>query len=527
MDVLSQAFDLNQITALVHDVRTPIVVVKHPTQVRFGVLADVDGVQETLAANSLITVAKLGATYPEYLGDPLFCATHKVRFPYIVGEMANGIATADMVIAANRAGLVGSFGAAGMMPDKIRENIKKIKAALGDDTHNWACNLIYMPNETDMERKVVELYLEEEIRHISSSAYMSLSPHIVRYAFSGVHTDPSGNIVRPNHVMAKLSHPSVAKHFLSPPPDNILSELVAQSWLTEQEAKLASQLPVAEDITAEADSGGHTDNRPLSVLFPILQQQSVQIYEKYNYPTPVRIGAAGGLGTPGALAAAFGMGAAYVLTGTVNEAAIESGVCDDARAMLAQADFDDVEMAPAADMFEMGVKLQVLKRGTMFARRAHKLYGFYKKYQSIEEIAPDEVAFLEKEIFRDNLANVWQQTETFFKERDPRQLELAAKDAKYKMALLFRAYLGQTSRWAMAGIEDRKVDYQLWCGPAMGSFNRWVKGTCLEEVSNRTVQQIAYNLLEGASTIMRAQQLRMMGVLMPAEAFTYTPQRLS
>ena len=27
-------------------------------------------------------------------------------------------------------------------------------------------------------------------------------------------------------------------------------------------------------------------------------------------------------------------------------------------------------MAPAADMFEMGVKLQVLKRGTMFPMRA-------------------------------------------------------------------------------------------------------------------------------------------------------------
>jgi NAD(P)H-dependent flavin oxidoreductase YrpB (nitropropane dioxygenase family) len=48
------------------------------------------------------------------------------------------------------------------------------------------------------------------------------------------------------------------------------------------------------------------------------------------------------------------------------------------REMLAQAEQADVIMAPAADMFEMGVKLQVLKRGTMFAMRAAKLYELYR-----------------------------------------------------------------------------------------------------------------------------------------------------
>ena len=37
-------------------------------------------------------------------------------------------------------------------------------------------------------------------------------------------------------------------------------------------------------------------------------------------------------------------------------------------------------MAPAADMFEMGVKLQVLKRGTMFPMRAQKLYELYRAH---------------------------------------------------------------------------------------------------------------------------------------------------
>ena len=45
-------------------------------------------------------------------------------------------------------------------------------------------------------------------------------------------------------------------------------------------------------------------------------------------------------------------------------------------------------MAPSADMFEMGVDVQVLKRGTMFAGRAKRLYELYRAHESIESI-PD------------------------------------------------------------------------------------------------------------------------------------------
>ena len=54
------------------------------------------------------------------------------------------------------------------------------------------------------------------------------------------------------------------------------------------------------------------------------------------------------------------------------------------------------------------------------------------------------------------------------------------------MALVFRWYLGLSSRWANAGEPTRKVDYQVWCGPAMGAFNEWTKGSFLE---HRTAQR--------------------------------------
>jgi hypothetical protein len=94
------------------------------------------------------------------------------------------------------------------------------------------------------------------------------------------------------------------------------------------------------------------------------------------------------------------------------------------------------------------------------------------------------------------------------------------------MALVFRWYLGRSSRWAIDGEASRRMDYQLWCGPAMGAFNRWAADSFLAKPVNRTVVQVARNLLEGAAVITRAQQLRSHGVAVPAAAFWFTPRRL-
>ena len=89
---------------------------------------------------------------------------------------------------------------------------------------------------------------------------------------------------------------------------------------------------MAEDVTVEADSGGHTDNQPLGAMLPAILALRDAVTARYGYRRPIRVGAAGGLGSPQALAGAFALGAAYVLTGSVNQLAVESGVSDDARA---------------------------------------------------------------------------------------------------------------------------------------------------------------------------------------------------
>jgi trans-AT polyketide synthase, acyltransferase and oxidoreductase domains len=104
--------------------------------------------------------------YPEWLGDRAFTEAHGVRFPYVVGEMANGIATADMVIAAARHGCLGFFGAAGLQPARIEAALDVIEGALTQG-EAWGVNLIHSPHEPDLEDAVVDVYLRRGVRRRS------------------------------------------------------------------------------------------------------------------------------------------------------------------------------------------------------------------------------------------------------------------------------------------------------------------------------------------------------------------------
>jgi PfaD family protein len=175
-------------------------------------------------------------------------------------------------------------------------------------------------------------------------------------------------------------------------------------------------------------------------------------------------------------------------------------------------------------MFEMGVKVQVLKFGTMFAVRGKKLYDIYRESPSLDAIPRATRDSLERDFFRSTLEQAWEQTRAFFEKRDPRQIERAEKDPKHKMALVFRAYLGQASKWAIQGDASRKVDFQVWCGPAMGAFNEWAKGSFLEPASARHVVPVALNILVGACALGRANALRGQGVAVPARAQRFAPR---
>jgi len=374
-----------------------------------------------------------------------------------------------------------------------------------------------------MERGAAELYLKHGIRTVEASAYMDVTPALVYYRAAGLEAGPVGTVIIHNRIIAKLSRKEVATRFLSPAPKDVLERLVADGKISAEQAELALHVPMADDITVEADSGGHTDNRPLVIILPAILALRDELQTRYQYANVPRVGAAGGIATPHAAYAAFAMGAAYVATGSINQACIEAGASEHTRNLLSTAGMADVIMAPAADMFEMGVKVQVLRRGTMFGQRALKLYELYSRYNSIEEIPTDEREKLEKNVFKRELSAVWAETVQFFTERDPRQIERANADPRQKMALIFRWYLGLSSRWSNLGEKGREMDYQIWCGPAMGAFNDWVRGTYLEKAENRSVIDVGLQLLTGAAYLTRLRHLAAFGVKTTPTLEHYTP----
>lgn len=458
----------------------------------------------------------------ENLGDAAFRQAHGLRYAYVAGAMANGIASVELVEAMAQARLLGFFGAAGLDLERIEAAIDRLSASLADRPFGF--NLIHSPNEPDREAATVGLYLRRGVRLVEAAAYLGLTLPLVRFRVAGIHRDALGRVIAPNRIVAKVSRVEVATKFMSPPPAELLDELVRAGELTRDQAALAAQIPMAQDVTAEADSAGHTDNRPLVTLLPTLFALRERLQGKFAYAEPLRVGAAGGLSTPSALAAAFAMGAAYVVTGSINQACVESGSCETVRRLLAQAEQADTAMAPAADMFEMGVKVQVLKRGTMFPMRAAKLYELYRAHPSLEALPAADRATLEKQLFRTTLEAAWQSTRDYFLKRDPREVERAERDPKHLMALVFRSYLGLASRWANAGEASRVLDYQIWCGPAMGAFNEWARGSCLEQPEHRRVALVAGQLLRGAAFHLRLANLRSQGFPLPP-GLSYAPPR--
>lgn len=456
---------------------------------------------------------------PENLGDPGLCADLAIRYPYMGGSMAKGISSVAMVTALGRAGMLGFFGAAGLPPATVESALNQLAA--GD--FPYGVNLIHSPHEPELEQLLAELYIRKGVRLVEASAFLELTLPVIRYRVHGIHRLPDGTISAPNRIIAKVSREELAEKFFAPPPDRFLRELVASGAITEEQASLAAQIPVAQEITAEADSGGHTDNRPAMALFPTIQSLAARMEARHCYASRLRVGLAGGIATPAAAAAAFTMGAAYIMTGSVNQACRESGTCDEVRRMLAETRQADVTMAPAADMFEMGVTVQVLKRGTMFPMRASRLYEIYRSCGSMEEIPPPEAEKLEKTLFRAPMGTVWQETRRYFLQRDPRQAELGDRDPKHRMALVFRWYLGQAAHWAKDGEPSRKIDYQVWCGPAMGAFNEWVAGSFLEAPEGRNVTTVARNMLFGAAVLTRAAILRCQGISLPPGALHMKP----
>lgn len=430
------------------------------------------------------------------LGDAQFKADYGLKYAYLAGAMYKGIASQEMVVALGKAGFMGFLGTGGLSLEAVEASIRYIQAELTCG-ESYGMNLLASPERPDIEERTVDLYLEHGIRHLEAAAFMSITPALVRYRLKGTGRSRTGEVHSAHRIVAKVSHPEVAAAFMQPAPQSILKSLRASGQLSELQAELGGAIPVADDVCVEADSGGHTDRGVAFALLPAIMMLRDQMMEKHGYRKRIRVGAAGGIGTPHAAAAAFMMGADFILTGSINQCTREAGTSDDVKALLQQLDVHDTAHAPAGDMFELGAKVQVVKRGLLFPARANRLYELYQRHGSLDEIDPAVLQQIEDKYFRRSIDEVWEETKSYLARLRPTaSFEVSPKR---KMALIFKWYFVHSTRLALRGVQEQRVDYQIHCGPALGAFNQWVRNTEIFPWQKRYVADIAQRLLEGTA----------------------------
>ena len=209
----------------------------------------------TLTPGLSAAAAVIPVCRPENLGDRGFCAAHNLKYAYVGGSMANGIASTQLAEALGRAGMLGFYGAAGQPLEEVEKAIDRLQTA----AHPYGFNLIHSPSDPALETALGDLYLRRGVRRIEASAYINLTLPLIRFRTAGIRRGADGAIETPNRVIGKISRTEVAARFFAPPEEKFIKELVARGELTAEQAELAAGIPVAEDVTAEADSGGVGD----------------------------------------------------------------------------------------------------------------------------------------------------------------------------------------------------------------------------------------------------------------------------
>ncbi|MFF0506722.1 ACP S-malonyltransferase [Streptomyces fimicarius] len=447
--------------------------------------------------------AASGAILATDLGSASFRRDYGLRYACVTGGMYRGIASPELVAAVARAGMLGFLGTAGQTVEQAEAGIRQLKQTLTGETA-FGVNLVHDPRRAGWEEALVDLLLRYDIRVAEVSAFITLTPAMVRYRLTGLRREADGRVAPRHRVIAKVSRPEVARAFLSPAPARLVGQLLEQGRITAAEAELAAELPVADDLCLEADSGGHTDQGVALALLPSVRRLRDTVAAQYGYRQRVRLGAAGGIGAPEAAAACFLMGADFVTTGSINQCTVEAGTSDQVKDLLQDIDIQDTDYAPAGDLFEYGSRVQVLRKGVLFPARANKLYELYKRHDSLDGIDAATAGQLQTRYFGRTFDEVYQEVRAH---HPAAEIEKADQDPRHKMALVFRWYFAYSTQAALSGSDEGRVDYQVHCGPALGAFNQWVKGTELQDWRRRRVAEINLRLLQEAADLMARRLL--------------------
>lgn len=424
------------------------------------------------------------------LGNAEFKKANGLQYAYLCGPMYCNISSSKMVVELAKAGMLGFLGTDGCKVEQIKKEISIIHNSL-EQNEAFGVSITWNPNQEETESELIQLCINENIRRIEASEYMMISKNLVKYRVQGLYLNEEDSVVVQNHIFAKLSRIEVAEIFMSPPPEKIITELLKTGEITELEAKCASRISIADNITIADYSMSYTGTSHAVYLISLLKKSAQEHKEKYGYTNNIAIGATGGIGNPETAAAAFYFGADYIQTGSINQSCMEANVNHEVKDILQKIDIYDTEFASCENMFELGAKVQVVKKGLFYQARANHLYDLYRQYNSIDELNETTKQQLEGRYLKKSFENVYNEIQQSVKND-----QQYVNKEKLKMLQIFKWYFEQSREATLRSDPEWKMDYQIRCSNAMGLMNRWLMGTPYEDWKSRSVVEIGKKLLD-------------------------------
>ncbi|WP_434739712.1 acyltransferase domain-containing protein [Micromonospora sp. SH-82] len=386
-------------------------------------------------------------------GSAALQAEYDISRPCLVGALGHGVTSPTLLRRLCGAGLFGFLGTDGL-------GTAEVAAALGQLRDLPRYGAAWPTSGVD-DRAVAQLYLSHDVRAIQvDGARGTVPPQVVRYRFA------DGD----RRVLALTDDMATAVGFLRPADPDLVGALVAVGDLDVTAARRATTVPVATDVAVRRDA--------LDLVPALVRHRDLVA------PT-VRVGVAG-VGSPAAVAAAFALGADFVVVTTLAQCTPEAATSDEAKDLLAGLDVTEVRDAPDPELFALGVRSRVAGRGTLYAARAERLYRLYLRHDRLEDIPAADRAGVERVHFGRSLDEVW--------------AEVAAPvvDDRHRMALVFGAYCRAATAAAVQGDRRRLLDFRIPCGTDMGTFNRLTVDGPLADWRRRHVDLVVEELMARA-----------------------------
>ncbi|WP_144558024.1 ACP S-malonyltransferase [Shouchella miscanthi] len=427
------------------------------------------------------------------MGDQKFCEDYNVVYPYVAGSMQKGISSPQLVSRMSQNGFLSFLGTASLKINEIEDIILDTKRLLRDG-QSFGCNLSANLHNPQKENEIIEIFLKYNINSIEASGFWAISSSLIKFRAKGLHRSESGKVIAKNKILVKLSRCETAVEFMSEIPQSLIDPLLKKGEITFDEAKMLEEVPIVDDICVMGDSGGESSLANLSLLLPTIVKLRNEASKENIFDRRIRIGAGGGIGTPEAASIAFILGADFVLTGSINQCTVEAKTSDLVKDILQNIDLHDLSYVPSANDLEVRGQTQVVKKGMFFPARANKLHDLLKQYKKVSEIDFKTKELIEERYLNEKIINIIQTNE--------HQSSSSRRTPKSQIQEVLKFYLKNTVQLAIKGEASQKVNFNIYCGPALGAFNRWIKGTELENWRNRNIDVIAKKLITETEKIL-------------------------